>query len=174
MNENNNLRNKLIKNDLPNNFGKNSTIAEISQIIQEITSLIFKPIGSVKSLHYISNKNDNPDKINHPDNSENEFKFGWNMYDNLDGDIIIYEEVITFDVPNKLANSINYLDANTPIEEPRFWFWRIIHNRYNNTYTLKRIELGVECINVKVNVPFRMCLKVIYDRIVKYESYRLK
>jgi hypothetical protein len=169
MNKINNLRNKLIKNDLPNNFGKNSTIEEISQIIQEITSLIFKPIGSVKSLHYVSNTN----KKDNPDNLDNELKFGWNMYDNLDGDIIIYEEIISFDVPNKLANS-NYLDANIEIEEPRFWFWRIIHNRYNNTYTLKRIELGVECTNVKVNVPFRMCLKVIYDKIVRYESYRLK
>ena len=104
------------------------------------------------------------------------------MYNNLHGDIIIYEEALTFDNyydnnSNDYFNQTTFpqaanLDTNT--FEPRFWFWRIIHNRYNNTFTLKRIELGVECTNVRTNVPFKTCLKIIYDRIVKYESYRLK
>jgi len=89
------------------------------------------------------------------------------------GDIIIYEEEISFD-DNKIYYSDNYLDLNKQIEEPRYWFWRIIHNRYNNTYTLKRIELGVECTNVKINVPLRMVLKILYNRVKKYEAYKLK
>ena len=89
------------------------------------------------------------------------------------GDIIIYEEEISFD-DNKIYYSDNYLDLNKQIEEPRYWFWRVIHNRYNNTYTLKRIELGVECTNVKTNVPLRMVLKTLYNRVKKYEAYKLK
>jgi len=89
------------------------------------------------------------------------------------GDIIIYEEVISFD-DNKIYNTDKYLDLTVPIEEPRYWFWRIIHNRYNNTYTLKRIELGVECNIIKINVPLKVILKLLYERIKKYESYRLK
>ena len=89
------------------------------------------------------------------------------------GDIIIYEEVISFD-DNKIYYSDDYLDLNKQIEEPRYWFWRVIHNRYNNTYTLKRIELGVECTNVKINVPLRMVLKTLYNRVKKYEEYKLK
>ena len=195
----NNLKYKLIKKLLPNNLGKRSSIQDIINIIKETTGLTFKAIGYAKSLHFES-KNNKLDEINsrigwHMYNIEdNNSDMSCTAGDSKDmnctagdskdmnctvgdskdmsctaGDIIIYEEVISFD-DNKIYNTNEYINLNIKIEEPRYWFWRIIHNRYNNTYTLKQIELGVECTNVKINVPLKIILNLLYERINKYES----
>ena len=192
------LRDLLIKNKLHNDLGKHVNVENISYIIKETTGLTFNPIGYAKSLHWVNigstdNNNSNIGWSMHKYTDES-YNSDENKTDVLVvkdlvldaplgetygapsgalGDIIIYEEVISFE-NNKIYYSDNYLDLNKQIEEPRFWFWRIIHNRYNNTYTLKRIELGVECTNVKTNVPLRIILKILYDRVKKYESYKLK
>jgi hypothetical protein len=188
------LREQLIKNKLNNTLGKYASVDHISYIIKETTGLTFNPIGYAKSLHWVNETADtNDSKIGwcmHPYTDERN-NSDENKTEKLDvpssdtygtpsgargapsGDIIIYEEDITFD-DNKIYYLDNYLDLNKQIEEPRYWFWRVIHNRYNNTYTLKRIELGVECTNIKTNVPLKIILKILYDKVKKYEAYKLK